>query len=236
VLFIDEVYRPYDWMLRTGQRVGQAFGYIAEGLFQSQTEINNSATTVGYTPQPGDIKYKDLNEDGIIDQFDVAPIGKKKPLSFFGLSAGAQFKGFDFNILLQGAIREIYLGGVNIWPFQQGGFSQAYEHNLGRWTPSTAATATFPRLNVGDNPNNQANSSYWYRNGNYARLKSVELGYFFPSAIAKRARLESIRVFLRGYNLATFTSSEIYDRDPETYLGFFYPLQKLYNFGITIKL
>lgn len=236
VLFMDEVYRPYDWMIRTGQRVGQPFGYIAEGLFQTQTEIDNSATTVGYTPQPGDIKYKDLNEDGIIDQFDVAPIGRKKPFSFFGLSAGAQWKGFDFNILLQGAIREVYLGGVNIWPFQLGGSGQAYEHNLDRWTPATAATATFPRLNVGDNPNNQAGSSYWLRNGSYARLKTVEIGYSLPAPVLKRVRVQSIRVFIRGYNLATIASSELYDRDPETYFGFFYPMQKLYNFGITIKL
>jgi TonB-linked SusC/RagA family outer membrane protein len=238
VLFVDEVYRPYDWMKRTGQRIGQPFGYISEGLFQTVSEISSSATTVGTTPQPGDIKYKDLNTDGIIDQFDIAPIGRLKPLLFFGLSVGAQWKGFDFSALLQGVKnRDIYLGGQNIWAFQNGGFGQAYEHNLGRWTPATAATATFPRLNIGDNPNNQATSSYWLRNGDYARLKNIELGYSLPDGVLKHVRLQNVRVFIRGYNLVTFaSSSELYDRDPEVSAGFFYPLQKLYNFGITIKL
>jgi TonB-linked SusC/RagA family outer membrane protein len=237
VLFMDEVDRPYDWMKRTGQRVGQAFGYIAEGLFKDQTEINNSATTVGYTPQPGDIKYKDLNNDGVIDQFDVAPIGNKVPSSFFGFSLGAQWKGFDVSALVQGAWnRDVALGGVNIWAFQNGGSGQAYAHNLDRWTPATAATATQPRLNIGNNPNNQVFSSFWLKKGDYLRLKNIELGYSLPASLIKHVRLQSIRLFARGYNLVTIASSELYDRDPEVLTGFFYPNQKLYNFGITVKL
>jgi TonB-linked SusC/RagA family outer membrane protein len=237
VLFMDEVYRPYDWMRRTGQKVGRLFGYVAEGLFQTQAEINSSATTVGYTPQPGDIKYRDLNSDGIIDQFDATGISSDKPISAFGLNIGAQWKGFDFSALIQGVLnREIYMGGANIWAFQVNGFGQAFEHSLDRWTPATASTATLPRAYVGDNPNNHATSSFWLRDGSYARLKNIELGYSFPSSLLKRMRLQSIRVFVRGYNLATIKSDEIFDRDPEAYAGFFYPMQKLYNFGINIKL
>lgn len=237
VLFIDEVFRAYDWMKRTGQQVGMPFGYISDGLFQSQAEINGSATTVGYTAQPGDIKYRDLNNDGIIDQFDVAPLGNGKPLVFFGLNTGIAWKGFDFSALLQGVKRQMYVGGINIWAFQNNGLGQAYEHNLNRWTPATGATATYPRLNVGENPNNQATSSYWVRDGSFMRLKNIELGYSLPKSMLKRIRLDNIRVFVRGFNLVTFSKSkEIYDRDPEVSTGFFYPLQKLYNFGINIKL
>jgi TonB-linked SusC/RagA family outer membrane protein len=237
VLYIDEVFRAYDWMKRTGQPVNSGFGYISDGLFQSQVEVNNSPTTVGYTPQLGDIKYRDLNNDGVIDQFDVAPIGNGKPLAFFGLTVGAQWKGFDFSALLQGVKRQMYVGGINIWAFQNNGLGQAYEHNLGRWTPANGELATYPRLSVGENPNNQAVSSYWMRDGSFMRLKNIELGYSLPESILKRIRLDNIRVFIRGFNLVTFSDSkEIYDRDPEVSTGFFYPLQKLYNFGITIKL
>lgn len=238
VLFNDEVFRPYDWMKRTGQPVGQIFGYVADGLFQSVTEISSSATTVGYTPQPGDIKYKDLNSDGVIDQFDIKPIGRVgKPLVFFGLSLGASYKGFDFSALIQGVTnRDVYVGGSSIWAFQNGGFGQAYENNLNRWTPATAATASYPRLNIGINSNNQAQSSYWLRNGDYARLKQVEIGYSLPQSVLKHIKLQSIRVFARGYNLLTIASKELDDRDPEIISAFSYPMQRLTNFGINIKL
>ena len=238
VLFADEVYRPYDWMRRTGQRIGQSFGYQAEGLFQTQAEANASATTVGYTPQPGDIKYKDLNGDGIIDQLDIKPIGRVgKPLIFFGLSLGAEYKGFDLSALIQGVVnRDVYVGGSSIWAFQNGGFGQAYENNLNRWTPATAASATYPRLNIGSNANNQAQSSYWMRNGDYLRFKQLELGYTIPQQVLNHIKLQSVRVFARAYNLFTVQSKELDDRDPEITSGFSYPMQRLVNFGINIKL
>lgn len=238
VLFSDEVYRPYDWMKRTGQSVNQIFGYESKGLFQTQGEIDNAATTVGYTPQPGDIKYSDLNSDGVIDQFDIAPIGRVgKPLFFFGLSLGAEYKGFDISALVQGvANRDVYVGGSSIWAFQNNGNGQAYENNLNRWTPQTAATATYPRLNIGANTNNQAQSSYWLRNGDYLRLKQLEIGYNLPKQWLSKIRLSNLRLFVGGYNLFTVQSDELDDRDPEVISGFSYPNQRIVNFGITIKL
>jgi TonB-linked SusC/RagA family outer membrane protein len=234
VVFSDEVFRQYDWMRRTGKMVGQRFGFISEGLFQSQAEINGAATTVGYTPQPGDIKYKDLNGDKVIDQFDEAPIGGQKPLLVYGANFGISYKGFDVSVLFQGVQnREIYLSGPSYWAFQNNGFGQAYEHNLGRWTPATAATATYPRLNVGVNTNNQATSSYWLRSGNYMRLKNFEVGYTLPKSITSRIKLKSARVFVNGVNLITFTS--LNDMDPEVFNGA-YPIQKVINAGINIKL
>ncbi len=242
VLYADEVFRPFEWMKRTGQAVGQQFGYIASGLFQSQAEASNSATTVGYNPQAGDIKYRDLNSDGVIDQFDVTPIGRAgKPLTTFGLSFGAEFKGFDISALIHGvANRDVYVGGNSIWAFQtlQAGisFGQAYENNLNRWTPSTGASATYPRLSVGGNPNNQVQSSFWLRNGDYIRLKQVEIGYAIPQKLIGRVRLQGVRIFARGFNLFTKASDELDDRDPEIISAFSYPMQRLFNFGFTIKL
>lgn len=238
VIYMDEVFRPNYWMKRTGWAVGQTFGYVADGLFQSQDEINRSATTVGYTPQPGDIKYKDLNKDGVIDQLDEKAIGRKyQPLIFFGLSVGAEYKGFDFSALVQGVTnRDVYVGGSSIWAFQNNGFGQAYENNLNRWTPATAATATYPRLNLGSNGNNHAQSSFWLRNGDYVRLKQIELGYSVPQKWVSRIKLDNIRLFARGYNLFTIASKELDDRDPEVISAFSYPMQRLINFGLNIKL
>jgi TonB-linked SusC/RagA family outer membrane protein len=235
VLFIDEPARAYSWMQRTGQPVGQRFGYISEGLFQSQTEINNSATTVGYLAQPGDVKYRDLNKDGFIDQNDVTAIGTTKPLFFYGLSLGVSWNGFDISGLLQGVgNRNVYLSGGSYWGYQDVGTGQAYEHNLNRWTPANAANATYPRLSYGANPNNNAASSYWVRNGNYLRLKNAEIGYSLPASLIKKIKLNTVRIFINGYNLFTNASSELDGRDPESYDGS-YPVQRLVNFGINIK-
>jgi TonB-linked SusC/RagA family outer membrane protein len=234
VVFIDEVTQPYEWMRATGNRVGQGFGYIAEGLFQSQSEINSSAKLDGYTAQPGDIKYRDLNGDNIINQFDQTAISQNKPLIFFGTNVGVQFKSFDISVLIQGAVnRQIYLAGNAEWAFQNNGLGQAWEHNLNRWTPATAATATYPRLGIGSNINNDAYSTYWMHSGNFVRLKNVELGYTLPQNLTKKVGLQSTRFFVTGTNLFTLSS---FDRvDPEVYSGA-YPIQRLFNLGINIKL
>lgn len=235
---IDEVYQPYAWMRRTGRSVGQAFGYTALGFFQTAEDLqlkDGIAVVDGYTPQLGDVMYKDLDGDGVITQFDESPIGNTKPLMFFGTTFGGSYKGFDLNALVQGAFnRNIVSTGAAEWEFQNGGFGQAYEHHLNRWTP-TATNATYPRLTVGSNPNNHvSNSSLWYHNGNYARLKFVELGYTFSSmGWIKKAHLESFRLFFNATNLFTLSA---YDRvDPEVY-GNSFPLQRVFSGGLTINL
>jgi TonB-linked SusC/RagA family outer membrane protein len=235
VLFADEPNQAYPWMYRTGQPVGQPYGYVAQGLFQTQAEINSSATTVGYKAQPGDIKYQDLNNDGVINQNDVTAIGSTKPLFFYGATIGFGWKGFDVSLLFQGVQnRNVYLSGNSYWAFQNNGTGQAYQHNLNRWTPQNAATATYPRLSYGANSNNDASSSYWVRSGDYFRLKNAEIGYSLPVSLISKIRLTAVRIFANGYNLATNSSSELDGLSPETYGGG-YPVVRLYNFGINIK-
>lgn len=235
-IFIDEVYQRYEWMKRTGRAVGQAFGYEAVGFFQNSDDLqmkNGAAAVDGYTPQLGDVMYKDRDGDGVITQFDEAPIGNTKPLVYFGTTLGASFKGFDVNALVQGVFnRNIVLTGASEWEFQNGGFGQAYEHHLDRWTPNTT-NATYPRLTVGSNPNNHiSNSSLWYHNGNYGRLKFVEVGYTFPATWMEKVHVETFRVFANATNLFTISA---YDRvDPEVY-GNAYPIQRVISGGIIIK-
>jgi len=234
VLYQNEVYRKYEWMERTGKPVGLLFGYIADGFFQSQTDINNSPQLEGYVTVPGDIKYKDLNGDKIINQYDQAPIETLKPLMYFGTTLGFNFKGFDMSVLFQGVKNRSRLGtGDSEFEFQSNGRYQAYEHHLNRWTPTNAANATYPRLSIGVNNNNQVASSFYVRSEDYIRLKNAEVGYTVSERLIKRLRISSIRFFANGLNLLTFAK---FDRlDPE-YFGASIPVQRTINAGLNIKL
>jgi TonB-linked SusC/RagA family outer membrane protein len=235
VIYMDEAYKPYPWMRQTGNRVGRPFGYIADGLFQSQAEITGAPTVMGYTPQPGDIRYKDLNHDGVINQDDQAPIGSGKPVISYGLTLALSYAGLDFSAVFQGEqSNSIYLS-TDYWAFQNNGsgvFGQAFAYNLDRWTPANP-NAAYPRLGLGANINNNVNSSYWYHSANYLRAKNIELGYSLPASLVKKVRLKTFRLFVSASNL--FTLSALKEGiDPEIVNGQ-YPMQKIFSAGATIK-
>ncbi|TWR24817.1 SusC/RagA family TonB-linked outer membrane protein [Mucilaginibacter pallidiroseus] len=240
-VYADELKPLYPWMARTGQPLSAIFGYTSLGFFQTQEEINNSATTVGYVAKPGDIKYKDLNGDGVIDQNDVSAIGGLKPLVFYGLNFGFNYKGFNVSILLQGVTnRQISFsqGDITQGFMGKGGFGtapygQAYTTILNRWTPETAATATSPRLTLGANPNNGAPSDFYVHSGNYVRLKNAEIGYTLPNRITSRINVSNLRFFVNGQNLLTVAGYK--GIDPEVN-GIAYPIQRVFNAGVSVKL
>ncbi len=228
----DEPEQAYPWMARTGKPVNQIRGYVAEGFF-SPSNLN-AAGMQGYIPVAGDVKYKDLNGDNIINVYDQTIIGNDKPLMFYGGNISLMFKGFDMNILLQGVFnRDIVTNGSYNFPFQNGGRGQAYESNLNRYTPATATTATLPRITIGTNINNYVTSSLYVQNGNYMRLKNLELGYSFSNKFLSAAKIKSIRVFINGYNL--LTTAKYHEADPEVYTAV-YPLQRIINGGLSVKL
>lgn len=230
IIYSDEVAQPYTWLQRTSGPINQMRGLVANGFFTTNL---TGPTTEGYKPVPGDIKYKDLNGDGVINHLDETVIGNKAPLLFFGASLGVQFKGFDATLLLQGVEnRDILLTGNDQWEFQNGGKGQVYVQHLTRWTPQTAATATYPRLTIGTNINNHRTSSFWVRSGDFIRLKNAEIGYSVTNKLLSRIKLQSLRLFFNGLNLYTISSFK--ESDPETYDGG-YPLQRVLNGGITIK-
>jgi TonB-linked SusC/RagA family outer membrane protein len=236
-LFMDEIGRRYPWNVRTGNMPGANFGYIADGFIQTQEEAENSATVAGYTLQPGDIKYRDLNGDKLIDQFDETNIDGNKPIVFYGITGGFQYKGFNFSILFQGVQnRKMYL---NSWEteFEFGAMNRngtLYNHHLGRWTPETANTATYPRLTYGANANNHImNTTFWQHSADYIRLKNIEIGYTLPYQLTRRLKLGAVRVFVNAQNLVTWAEFERVD--PEV-SGKEYPIQRVINTGINIKL
>ncbi|PWV49115.1 SusC/RagA family TonB-linked outer membrane protein [Chitinophaga sp. S165] len=237
VLYMDEQRREYDWNKRTGRPVGMPFGYIADGFLQSAEEAAGNATIAGYKPLPGDIKYKDLNNDGVINQFDESPIGTFKPRIYYGANMGISWKGIEISALLQGVTnRKNYVANFATemgFQFQNFTYGQAYEQITGRWTPETATTATYPRLTADANYNyNKASSTFWMRNGNYFRLKNVNIAYNLPYEWVRRAKLGGVKVFANGLNLFTHAAYDFVD--PEVGVGA-YPIQRVLNTGVNIK-
>ncbi|OJV32766.1 MAG: SusC/RagA family TonB-linked outer membrane protein [Bacteroidales bacterium 36-12] len=241
VLFIDEQEMPHDYLYRTGRPQGVMFGLMSDGFLTAEDITAGYPVMQGFTDiQPGDIKYIDKNEDGVIDEFDASIIGGDKPLSFFGVDLGVEYKGFELSMLLQGVYnRDIYLGNRD---FTEGfmsnnqHFGQAYEHLLNRWTPENAENATFPRLSAGGNNYNQGNgwgSSFWVKSGNFIRLKSINVAYTLPQSFSKNYLGNMrVKVFATGQNLFTLSAYSLLD--PEVQFTE-YPIQKNINFGVNVK-
>lgn len=238
IVFQDEQARLYSYNRVTGQPVGHFYGYVAEGLFSSQAEAASAAKLEGVAVQPGDIRYKDLNEDGAINQYDQTVIGNDKPLSYYGLTGGFSLKGFDVSVLLQGVYnRDIYVMNSAVdagFAVIGQAYGQAYEQILGRWTPETAATATYPRLTAGNNINNTQASSFWVRSGDYFRVRNLSVGYTLPFKLSNRFNISQVRLFLNGQNLFTKADDEYVD--PEVTSVTSYPVLKVVSAGLNIKL
>jgi TonB-linked SusC/RagA family outer membrane protein len=238
-VYSDEEPTPYPWTKYTNRPVNVIFGYQALGIFQTAQQAATSPTTVGYSAQAGDVRYADINHDGVINQFDKVPIVNDKPLIFYGTTVGFNFKGFNFSAILQGVTnRQILYNNVLANGFAGVGFlgleyrGQGYEDLAGRWTPETAGVATMPRLSLG-NANNTAWSTLYVRSGNYLRLKNAEIGYTLPALWAHKISVSGIRVFVNGENLVTLYGYK--GMDPEVN-NVAYPIQRVFNAGINVKL
>lgn len=229
VLFNDEPDYPYSWMQRVGHPVGQPYGYVANGFVDTSGE---GVIVEGYNPVPGDLQYKDLNGDGIINQYDMKPIGNANPLLFYGLNFGMGWKGLGISLLVQGVGNSnLVLTGQNQWAFQNDGKGQAWEHNLNRWT-SDNPLAELPRVSVGTNVNNDVLSSFWVKSGDYVRLKDLQISWTVPRTSILAVNLSQIKFFIQGYNLLTF--SKYKETDIET-MANIYPNQRNLLLGINVN-
>jgi len=239
-----------DYRKLTGKEVGSQLGFIADGLFQTQEEIDNAPTITGSPVLPGYIRYKDRNGDGKISYAqDMGYVGKSPYAKFqSSLNLNADWKGFDFDILLQSGLgRTVALTGV--YPsgvmdntvftrlFYHGGNTPEFVPE-NSWTPDNQG-AEFPRLSlVTVSTNNAYSSTFWYRNGNYLRVKSFQLGYTIPGSLTRKAGIDRIRLFMEGSNLFTFSGLTKYNIDPEQpgVNNGYYPQQKTLSFGLNFSL
>ncbi len=231
--------------IREGEPINAIFGYEAEGLFQTQAEVDQHATQFG-TVEPGDIKYKDQltidsdgdgiadASDGVINADDRVVIGNQIPRFNYSLDLTAQYKGFDARIFIQG-VGDVdgYLNGDGVWAFHNGGQLQQW-HIDSHWTPDNP-DAEYPRYWLGYTNNTQA-SSYWMKSAAYLRLKNVQLGYTLPKKWLNKLDIEKLRIYVAGDNVFTFDN--FYPGwDPETNIldDNNHPFMSSYSIGINVQ-
>lgn len=243
-----EVARKNSWRKETGKRLYENFVYVFDHFVADQEEADR-LNKIGYQPWgqliPGDVVYKDLDRNGVIDDEDRTAMGNpRSPELMFGIPFGFQYKNFDFSVLLQGATKSsILLNGAAVFDFpqfEQDKIGRVKKMHLDRWTPETAATAKYPALHYGTHDNNKnGNSSLFLYDASYLRLKNVEIGYNVSPKLLRKFHVQQARIYVQGLNLLTFDKLGDVDIDPETKSGdgaSWYPIQKVFNFGIDITL
>ncbi|WP_205461703.1 TonB-dependent receptor [Mangrovibacterium lignilyticum] len=232
ILFWDEAPGAPVYQQSTGHPLGASLYYNAIGIFQTEDEIAAYPHLAG--ARPGDIIFEDYNQDGMIDGTDKVRHDKSRtPLFTGGLNLNFGYKGFDLNVLFQGAVGGVFYQGTESGDF--GNYLKSFYDD--RWTelnPSTENPRTYNR--TGEYWVNQPNT-YWLHKTDYVRLKNIELGYTLPKIISNKLSVDRCRVYVSGFNLLTY-SPDMVDFDPESvqtgYAGYSYPLNKAVNFGLSV--
>ncbi|WP_405326805.1 SusC/RagA family TonB-linked outer membrane protein [Leeuwenhoekiella sp. LLG6367-2.1] len=234
----DELNYPdnLSYLSRVGQHSDQTFGYIAERLFVDQEEVNNSPTQFGDV-NGGDIKYRDVNGDGQITPLDRVPIGLPTvPEFIYGFGGSVGYKNFDLSMFFQGSARSsFFISPERIAPFVVEGRYQNGLLNViaeDYWSEDNRnAYAFWPRLSQTQEINNLQRSTWWLRNGDFLRLKNVEIGYKAPEKVLNALNIKSMRVYVSALNLAVWSSFDLWDPEMGGN-GLGYPIQSVYNFGL----
>jgi len=242
VMKYDEVDHPSgsSYLYHKGQSISQTFGYIAERLFIDDNEAKNSPKQFGVYGG-GDIKYRDVNGDGVVNTLDMVPIGNPTtPKIVYGFGGTVSYKDFDFSLFFQGsALSSFFINPYNISPFVTSGGAQngllqivAQDH----WSEDNRNVyAMWPRLSNTFIENNNQSSTWWMRNGAFMRLKSVELGYNAPKRIYKSIGVSGLRFYANTTNPTVFSSFKLWDPEMGGN-GLGYPIQATYNFGMLLDL
>lgn len=227
-VYRDEPYTPYPWKRETGRPLSSTWGYIAEGLYQSEDEIKyGPSVDMGSVSEVGDIKYRDLNGDGVITPDDQGMISEfgKNPRIQYGFGLNVSYKKFDIGVFFNGsAMRKIMLSGIH--PFGESDYNIFRFVANDHWSEANPNPgAAYPRLGLAksNTDNNVLPSTYWMRNGNFLRFKTLEIGYRF---------CRYGRIYLAGDNLAVFSPFKEWDPELEWYK---YPLQRTFNIGLHLN-
>jgi TonB-linked SusC/RagA family outer membrane protein len=229
---------PEPYMQYEGRQRGNTHGYQADGLFQSQAEIDEYLQTYdldGYIPQPGDIKYKDLNNDKRIDGLDIDEIFSNALRIEYGLYFNAGWKGLNLSMQWSGlGNSQAYICNMPFTPLNGSSFGNAYQEHLDYWTPENP-NASYPRLTALGNTWNTRTSTFWVKNSSYLRLKNIEVSYSLPQSWVQAANLSGVKFFVNAYNALTFTPMKGHDPEIPDYYGSTVPNFKAYNAGVNIQ-
>lgn len=202
-----EGFQPYDYLYKKGDAYGQCYGLEAIGYFRDEKDISESPKQMFSEVRPGDIKYKDQNNDKIIDQNDVVKIGYSTnvPRFYYGINLGFEYKGFGIDAYFQGLGKLSKVLNVQsvYWPMRNGNsnVSTWYLEDKIRWREGTEDIANVPRLTTLDNANNFRTSTQWLEDGSYFKLRNLNVYYNLPQRWVKAMRMEKCQVYVRGNNL-----------------------------------
>lgn len=242
----DEPKYPYPWLSWVGLNMNQKTGLIAERLFVDEADIANAPVQTFGEYMPGDIKYKDVNDDGVIDSQDFVPIGYPTvPKIMYGFGLSTVYKDFDFSFFFQGSAQSsFFIDPVKSGPFlnvnnvvsgkkQNNAMLQAWADSY--WSEENRDIyALWPRLSETTQSNNTQTSTWFMRDGSFLRLKSAEFGYTLPKSISSKWNIASLRLYVSGINLLTFSNFKIWDVEMGGN-GLGYPVQKVYNIGLNLS-
>jgi TonB-linked SusC/RagA family outer membrane protein len=240
---LDYINAGLPWRSRIGLNLSQPFGYIAERLFIDEADIANSPIQTFGDYMAGDIKYKDINNDGIIDINDEVPIGyPTTPEIIYGFGTSASYRNLDFSFFFQGSARSsFFVDAYNTSPFiDTSGSAIGNNALLSAWANDHWSEndrnlyASWPRLSDQLIDNNNRNSTWWLRDGAFLRLKSIEVGYSFTDKLAEKLGVSAGRVYVSGTNLLTFSKFKLWDIEMGGN-GLGYPIQKGANLGLNIN-
>jgi len=233
----DQPNPTYPWLDQRGRQLSQRFGLVALGLFESQEEIDNGPLHPG-TVKPGDIKFQDVNGDGIIDNFDRVPYGYGTiPKLVYGFGFTIGYKAFSLSSLFQGVGNvDIRMNGEGLMPFSVSMSRGNLLSNIeDRWTiDNPRQDAFYPRLSDGSPNSNYVESTWWVKNGRYLRLKNVQLSYNLPKKFIGRYGIEGASLFLSGYNVFTWSPFKFWDVELGDGRGTRYPNISSYTVGLTL--
>ncbi|MNH96635.1 TonB dependent receptor [compost metagenome] len=231
----------------TGKPIGQLFGFIDEGLFTDADFLDIANGTLRsdiprhtFGPvRPGDIRYRDLNGDGVVDALDRTAIGgTEDPQIVFGFGSNLRYKAVDFGFFFQGVSRTYrIIGGSNFIPGSaNGAMGNIFDNVSDRWTLDNPRQDVFyPRLSDYQSANNNLASTWWLRDMSFIRLRNIELGYSLPSKILDHLAIRNFRIFLRGNNLLTVSDFKLWDPELGVNNGMRYPIMKSVSMGLELN-
>lgn len=233
IIEMGEEYAPYEWMKATGRPVGQIFGYEAIGFFKDEQDIANSPKQNMSTVKPGDIKFKDLNGDKIIDEFDKKAIGYSSqiPEIYYSVNLGVEYKGIGIDALIQGTGNYSAIASTaSLFRPLTGNTSISEYYYNNRWTPETP-NAKFPRLSQGTNANNFNDNTLWLTNKSFLKLRHAELYYKFSKKALASTPLQSAKLYVRASDFILFDHVDVCD--PEA-MGISHPIPTSIQVGFSV--